>query len=261
MECKREPLKHGFIDVLTPLQVQKVINTIEDLRDKWVQRYDADAYTLGATLYEDLKHQAGIINYVHIAKIMNPILFENFEWLYAIVLEKLSLEFKEPFQLTDKLGYPGFHIFGHPRGQLNSKTTMQVMETPVAAIHHDRQYNDLMQYWRGSFQKDVDLHNPISFTLALELPKNGGGLSTWGVSDYEINNDYTKYLKSLDYSNHEYGYLGPPDVVPYTVGKMFYFVGDMLHQISPAYKMDYNDRRITLQGHAIKCREIWRVYF
>jgi len=261
METRQKPIQYGFINTLTELQVNKAITTIEDLFEYWVKRNDSDSYTLGATLYEDIKHQAGVVNYVHIAKKMNPILLENFEWLYEIVFEKLSQEFGEPFILTDKLGYPGFHIFGHPRGEKNSDFTVRVMQTPAAAIHYDRQYEDLGMYWRSSFIDDYDLNKPISFTLSLELPKYGGGLSTWGVNDYEDGSDYIEYVKKLDYSNHEYGYVGPPDVVPYKVGKMFYFIGDMLHQISPAHNMTYDDRRITMQGHAIKCGGIWRVYF
>lgn len=261
MEVRTKPSKHGFIDTLTNQEVQKAIDIIESLNDIWVQRYEADSYTLGATLYEDIKKPGGVSTYIHIARNINPILEKNFGWLYDIVIQKLSQEFDEQFKLTDKLGYPGFHIFGHRPGKLNSELSVNVMQTPVAAIHYDRQYEDLSSYWRTTFYSDIDYANPLSFTLSIELPKNGGGLSTWGINDYEPDNDYVKFLKKLDYSNHEYGYIGAPDFVPYTIGKMFYFVGDMLHQISPAYKMDYTDRRITLQGHAIKCKNIWRVYF
>jgi len=261
MQVKKTPEKYGFINVLNDNDVNKTIHAIENLYDYWVQRHNIDSYILGAALYEHQKDYGGIINYFNIAKIMNPILLENFGWLYEILLEKLSIELAEPFEITDIIGYPGFHIFGHPHGKLNSDVSIQMMQTLLANIHSDIQGNLLVDYWKETFQSDFDLSNPMSFTLALELPKNGAGLSTWGINDYEKNDDYEKYLKSLDYKKFPYEYLGPPDIVPYTVGNMFYFFGDMLHQIAPAYKMDYNDRRITMQGHAIKCKGIWRVYF
>jgi hypothetical protein len=254
------PIKSGLIDVLNTDEVTQAIIDVEQLYEHWVKRYDADAYTLGATLYEDIKPLGGIYNYMEIVKDSNPILIKQFKWLYDIVISKLSEEIG-PAQLDGKLGYPGFHIFGHPPNKLNSDITLQVMQTPIAAIHYDRQYNDLLPYWNSCFLQNYDLSMPISFTLALELPKNGGGLSTWGTNKYEIDDEYSTYVKSLDYSNHEQGHLGPPNIVPYSLGKMFYFIGDMLHQIAPAYNMSYNDRRITMQGHGIKCNGIWRIYF
>ena len=50
-------------------------------------------------------------------------------------------------------------------------------------------------------------------------------------------------------------------VVPYTIGKLMYHTGHVLHQIIPGYKLQDGDRRMTLQGHGIKCDGIWRLYF
>ena len=50
-------------------------------------------------------------------------------------------------------------------------------------------------------------------------------------------------------------------VAPYTVGKLFYHTGHVLHQIIPGYKLQEGDRRITLQGHGIKCDGKWIIYF
>ncbi|BCU98447.1 MAG: hypothetical protein CM15mV22_0790 [Eurybiavirus sp.] len=41
-------------------------------------------------------------------------------------------------------------------------------------------------------------------------------------------------------------------VVPYKIGQLFYHTGHVLHQIV-GYKLDVWDRRITLQGHGVKC--------
>ena len=52
-----------------------------------------------------------------------------------------------------------------------------------------------------------------------------------------------------------------PMVMPYTVGESCYHTGHVLHQIVPGYKLTPGDRRVTLQGHAVRCDGIWRLYF
>jgi len=42
---------------------------------------------------------------------------------------------------------------------------------------------------------------------------------------------------------------------------MFYFIGSLVHQIAPAYNADFNDRRLSLQGHGVKCDGVWQLYF
>ena len=56
-------------------------------------------------------------------------------------------------------------------------------------------------------------------------------------------------------------YDSAPMVVPYKIGQMFYHTGHVLHQIVPGYKLDVWDRRITLQGHGVKCDGVWKLYF
>ena len=114
---------------------------------------------------------------------------------------------------------------------------------------------------QGSEGAKIDLENCLSFTLCIAAPKHGAGLSTWGEESlkcYEIDNEYTKYVKSKGgYAQH-----GPPDVViPYTPGKMFYFIGPLQHQMSPGMNISADDARITLQGHGVKVNGIWELYF
>jgi len=66
-------------------------------------------------------------------------------------------------------------------------------------------------------------------------------------------------MKELDYS--KWGDYGEPTVVPYEAGKMFWFIGKLVHQIAPAYNADFNDRRLSLQGHGVKCDGVWQLYF
>ena len=134
------------------------------------------------------------------------------------------------------------------------------MEQPSATIHVDLQHEQHDFLW--SHFKEVDLENTLSFTLPIQVPMNGGGLNTWeeeSMKQYEIDNEYTKHMKELDYS--KWGDYDEPTVVPYTAGEMFYFIGSLVHQIAPAYNADFNDRRLSLQGHGVKCDGVWQLYF
>jgi len=47
----------------------------------------------------------------------------------------------------------------------------------------------------------------------------------------------------------------------YTIGKMIYRIGDIAHQILKKTEFRSHDRRITLQGHGVKCDNVWQLYF
>lgn len=259
----------GFVDTLPSTHIQPALDRIDQLYECcWVRRgiycgdggfsandqYPIDFYTLGSVTYID--GLANLPEYYRYARDMNPILKDFFGWLYDIVLNKLDEEIG-PCELIDELAHPGFHIFGHPPGKGPSPYTYMVMQKPLATIHYDLQHEKHIEIWKQ--YKDHDLENPLTFTLALELPQNGAGLNTWeepSVSKYDPNSDFTNGMRKLEYKDY-----GPPTVVQYEVGKMFYFIGSLLHQIAPSYKPLASDRRITLQGHGIKCDGVWKIYF
>jgi hypothetical protein len=79
-------MSFGFIDVLNTSQTQKVIETIDELSDYWFRRKkDTPFYSLGASTYQDAYHSQE--SYHSHKQILNPILLENFSWVYDILLE------------------------------------------------------------------------------------------------------------------------------------------------------------------------------
>ncbi len=262
-------MKVGFIDTLPMSHVKEAIDRVDQLYECcWVRRgiycgkdgfaandqYPIDFYTLGSVTYID--GLANLPEYYRYAKDINPILRDFFNWLYDIVLDKLSEEIG-PCELINELAHPGFHIFGHPPGKEVSPYTHIFMQQPLATIHYDLQHEKHLDIWKT--YGDYDFDNPLTFTLALELPTTGAGLNTWEeplVEKYDPKSDFTNGMRTLSYQDY-----GPPTVVQYEVGKMFYFIGSLLHQIAPAYNPVPTDRRITLQGHGIKCNGIWKIYF
>lgn len=256
-------MKHGFLKILTEEECKKAIKGVEDLYQYWVriEPEPVDFYTLGA-----VSHQEGMWEpdkYIEKASKMNPILKEKFGWIYDKVLEKLS-EKLGPCELIDPLGYPGFHILGHPPNQANNQVGMLLATRPLTRIHSDQQYDypAHRKVWKDF--KNVKYSNTMSWTLSIEMPKCGSCLGTWDneeMKQYEQDQKLADYVKSIpdyeDFKDHR-----PPDyVVSYRTGELFFFHGLMKHQIAPAYETHEYDRRITMQGHGTQCDGIWRIYF
>ena len=264
-------MRSGYLEVLDKDAIDNTIERVDLLKDWWIPRgiycgeggftaseeNPVDFYTLGVATYID-----GITDiqyYYDYIKSQNPVFKDYFSWLYDLVIYNLWGEIGE-CQVADFLAYPGFHIFGTKPNEPPKMATKMYMEQPSATIHVDLQHEQHEFLW--SHFKEVDLENTLSFTLPIQVPTNGGGLNTWeeeSMKQYEIDNEYTKHMKELDYS--KWGDYGEPTVLPYTAGEMFYFIGSLVHQIAPAYNADFNDRRISLQGHGVKCDGVWQLYF
>lgn len=270
MKLRETLIAHGFIDTLTKEEVDLVEGYVETFSDYWVPRgtycseggfqhkldRPLDFYTIGAVTYIDgLSNLEGYYKY---AEQVNPTLYEYFGWLYKIVLDKLS-EVIGPCELIGNLGHPGFHVFGHKPGEYVNQYSLMAFTQPLATIHHDLQQEKHKLVWE--YYKDYDLDYCLTFTLPIVVPESGAGLNTWDdirMCKYDKDDAYSKEIKRLDY-----GKYGPPlAVVPYTPGKMFYFIGKLLHQIAPVSQhVKSTDRRITLQGHGVMCDGVWRIYF
>ena len=265
-------MRSGYLKVLDKDAIDNTIERVDLLKEWWIPRgvycgeggftaseeNPVDFYTLGVATYID-----GITDiqyYYDYIKSQNPVFKDYFSWLYDLVIYNLWGEIGE-CQVADFLAYPGFHIFGTKPNEPPKMATKMYMEQPSATIHLDLQHEKHEFLLDNSFE-DVDYDNTLSFTLPIQVPTNGGGLNTWeeeSMKQYEIDNKYTKHMKELDYS--KWGDYGEPTVVPYEAGKMFWFTGQLVHQIAPAYNADFNDRRISLQGHGVKCDGKWIIYF
>ena len=264
-------MRSGYLKVLDQEGIDNTIQRIDLMKDWWIPRgiycgaggftaseeNPVDFYTLGVATYID--GISDIQYYYDYIKDQNPVFKDYFGWLYDAVVYSLWDVIGE-CQLADFLAYPGFHIFGTKPNEPPKMATKMYMEQPSATIHVDLQHEQHDFLW--SHFKEVDLENTLSFTLPIQVPVNGGGLNTWeeeSMKQYEIDNEYTKHMKELDYS--KWGDYDEPTVVPYTAGEMFYFIGSLVHQIAPAYNADFNDRRLSLQGHGVKCDGVWQLYF
>lgn len=240
--------------ILSLDEVNQAVRIIDALSSDWIRRATEPlaSFTLGAATYLDANHLK--FEYEKLKNQYNPILLENFDWLYAKVISSL-FENYGPMVIEPDLAYPGFHIFGAPPGHTVSVAGCRLMEKPIASIHVDAPYRAHMKTWRRF--KQVDYLNPLSITLCLDLPASGGGLNTWqNIDNKELFSNQEMIdctFKKIEIKEFKY--------TPYQTGHVYLSNGHQIHQIAPAKIMQPTDRRITLQAHALKCDGIWRLFF
>ena len=208
------------------------------LREHWHQRHwCAPFFTLGAAAYLD-GPEPGL--YEDRRKNGNPLLRKHFDDLLEVVRERLEQALSAPCAFAERFALPGFHIY---------------LGSPVFAdsgrIHWDNQFRHLD--W--SPWQEVDREHPLSFTIALRLPRCGGGLKSWQVPGSACAGRPAAEIRALLAA-------APSTTQTYALG------GGMLHDgldIHQAVLMDEDadseDARITLQGHGMRCDGTWILYW
>ena len=227
------------VSVLTQQECREVRSVVYELKEFWLKRNPfIPFYTLGAASYLDAAKDQQ--EYYTKAQIYNPILSERLGWLYKRLANVLAQSLQAPISYQHSLAMPGFHVY----------LACRLFEQPIASIHCDSQYK--LVNW--NFPNETDFNNPISFTLAISLPKFGGGLNIWNLHYQEIlqisNAEFVQLIKSKAKSYY-----------PYQVGQLILHSGHTVHQVAPARDIQLNDERITLQGHAIFSQSRWQLYW
>lgn len=204
--------------------------------------------------------------YDKVKRTTNPILDKNFRWIYDKIVNLIEKEYGEKAVIDEEanLGYPGFHIYYPIEG------CESIIDSPP---HVDLQWSFHLNDLKSLF-KDVSEETFMTFTLAIEIPSTGAGLYYWDCPE-EIINDYfacrdfyrdviIKAKKFLEKSTDRKGYesLLKPKFLDYKEGEMTLFKGFPLHQtglFNEGWTKD--DRRITMQGHGVRCNGVWRIFF
>ncbi len=157
------------IPVLSSEECELARQAVHALRSSWITRGSADYpfYTVGAASYIDAVPGTKPPRYSEILVETNPVLREHFDWLYARVMNKLSVHLQALVRTADELALPGFHVW-------------QGLSVPTSSlsIHFDLQY--LSVPWPDVARSDHS--RPLSFTLPIAMPRGGGGLNTWDLS-------------------------------------------------------------------------------
>ena len=234
------------IPVLSSTECERVRQTVHALRSSWIARGSADYpfYTVGAASYIDAASRTPPPRYSEILVETNPVLREHFHWLYARLMNKLSLHLQAEVRTADELALPGFHVW-------------QGLSVPTSSlsIHFDLQYMSIP--WPHVPRSDRS--RPLSFTLPIALPRGGGGLNTWDLS-YEEQAAHFEATRTF-MPVEETAKSRTRTFHPYTQGVLTLHSGHMLHQIAAVDQAYPDDERITLQGHGLYCDGAWTIYW
>jgi hypothetical protein len=233
-----------LVDVFNENECKDIVKKLDNIKDSWIKRVDSHpclTYTLGATTYHQTDYLDG---YYKIYKENNKIILDNFGTEFEKILEVLNKQVGNS-ELENSLAVPGFNIFTN-----TSENKISIVSIEGMNVHTDFVDEAHKKVFEKKYKK-IDYEEKISFTLALELPRGGSGLSIWGDSSlnkYDHDHEFSKIIKKIGFYKND-----QPSIVNYYVGKAFIFSGKYPHQVTPTVKYYQGDRRITIQGHAIKC--------
>lgn len=200
-------------------------------------------YTLGAASYLD-----GTQPDVYAAKVKksNDVMQIQFADLYHQLKQTLADFLKcESSQLIFEPGValPGFHIY--PRKSPNG-----------GVIHVDAQIHQTP--WKNP--SELNFQEAWSMTLALQLPKSGGGLRYWPTLNDRSLQEMKSKMTDIEL-RQECEKLAPVQV-PYDIGTLYLFHPRLVHQIMPNIQVEDGEARVTLQAHAVRKKTgEWVLFF
>jgi hypothetical protein len=259
------PETHGtvhFVPIFDQKSAQKHANQVLTLNNQWVRR-DKYFHTFGAVSYLEAFDEKGVLPFNQLSgyhshrELINPVLQRHFSDLYSDLNNALSRHLGVPCEIASELAHPGFHIFGATplEGQMEQSYVDAFEGDSWSHLHVDIQYLPHQPFW-DKF-RNVDLSNPMTFTLSLELPQAGSALRHWQSIESPIDAHAFNYRPMEERRNM----IGPEQYAKYSPGTLTYFIGHLIHQIPASNPLLVTDRRITLQGHGIKCDNTWQLYF
>jgi len=228
-----------------------------DLKEFWIDRSralspfdDVPFYCLGVASYIDCIRPGESHLYFDNAKITNKILRDNFSDLYKRIEEVINEKFSCKVKYIDDFALPGFQIY------LADWFFEDFMGPKHCDFHH------YLLDW-NRYGVNFNPADNLSFTASIKLPKSGGGLYMWDATyDYE-----TERLKELSYEEHRsqmYNIELPDEertYFKYETGKIFFHSGNRYHQVAETKEMENDDERLTLQGHAVKDKDTYYIFW
>jgi len=223
-------------EVLRREECDKIRDQVLALREQWTPRGEGGAFfTLGVAAYLDAPGQREA--YLQAARAMNPLLQENFDWLYERVRSGFENLLGEPVVYDSEWPLPGFHIFTYQGAD-------QSNDRPSTRAHFDLQWMHAMP---GRPPEES-----LSFTLPVEEPSGGSSLAIWPVHSNMIRPDF-------DVRTYAAGH--PSQTVQYSRGQMVVHDGLLLHAIGRASIATPEGYRITFQGHGVRFSGRWKLYW
>lgn len=203
--------------------------------------------TLGAAAYLDLRDYQNnpTTKYYRLAAKYNPVLRGHFGPLLERVREAIAEIVHGRVRFADQFAVPGFHIFG---------PGILARQPFVSPEHFDGQGSGLDHSAIG----EPAFEDGVSFNVLIEAPPEGAGLRMWDIFEPDVERAVAAGTAS---SYRDFEAVKTYVVHRYTLGELNVHASLQLHQIAPTEHVEPNDRRITLQGHALRYGAEWLLYW
>ena len=245
------------IKLLEQEECKLIREKIFSLRDYWINRSlalspfdDVPFYCIGVASYIDCIDPDKEGYYYDNAKIINKILWEHFSDLYKKIELAIKQQFNCEVKYVSDFALPGFQIY----------LADWYFEEFTGPKHCD--FHHYLLDW-SKYGVDFQPEDNLSFTVSIKLPKSGGGLYMWDVTY-----PYEKEAKSnLSYEQHRDRMYGTelPDKdkthFHYEEGHIFFHSGNKYHQVAPIEVMENDDERLTMQGHAVRDKDTFYLFW
>jgi hypothetical protein len=245
------------IELITVQEAKALVSKILELEPMWRERssYYSEAgtvstaypefYTIGSAVYLDgpSAHKDND----------NNVISTNFSGIIDKVAKTLESVLDTKVFLDAEYSSPGFHIFRGREG-------MQFGTSYGGSIHIDT------PHITAEFPFDFNIDKPITFTLVLQMPKEGGGMNYWlkdeVLEQISEGTDSTNISSLYDYLPMQF--RAWVDInkkhEEYKVGTLYIHDGQTLHQVANEVPTTEEDLRITLQGHGVYRKEGLMIY-
>jgi len=230
------------VPVLSVREAATVAGEVSRLRGRWIQRSEGFA-TVGVAAYLDIMHSRDPeATYYGRIPACNAMLQSSFGDLLERVREALAATLGRPARFEPSVALPGFHFF----------EDCGICTTDRPSQHFDLQHRS-MRWPFGPVTDEV-----ISFTLALQLPAQGGGLDVWDL----VEDDLARLARlGRNPKMDQLGRVKPFKRHPYPPGTMAVQLRPLMHRIAAVPERLPGDRRITLQGHGVRDGDAWVLYW
>jgi hypothetical protein len=223
-------------DVLDRGQSAEVLERVLSLRAHWTHRAGGSFFTLGAASYLDATPDRSA--YDSRALVANSTLAGFFAGLLARIRFFFETFLDDAVSFDPKLALPGFHVYMFDGSDRSCDDVSQ-------RAHFDLQW---MHLFAG-----VKPESTLSFTLPIEIPTGGATMELWHVT-YD-------HLVRLKTSARSHAARHPSQALPYVIGRIVVHDGLLLHAVGRAEAPAPRGLRVTLQGHGLRRRDGWTLYW
>jgi hypothetical protein len=219
-----------------------IAERIERMRPQWLNRGPGFS-TIGVAAYLDVmcSTRPEETYYGRLAA-SNQFIRGQFSDVLEAVRQALMCALEANARFESSVALPGFHIF-EDAGLVTEERPSQ---------HFDLQHRSL-RWPFGPVSDEV-----ISFTLALKLPRLGGGLDVWDITEDDL---ARLHRMGREVSMEQLGRLKPRRVHAYKPGVMAVQRRPIMHRIAAVPQRFASDQRMTLQGHGVRDGDCWVLYW